>query len=261
MERHVVLSGLQRLGLGLEHVGRHLSTVGAAALPLDDFRRQIADYWATFADDDASVDHGWFGWETSFYSRHVQRGDRLLVVGCGTCRDVIPFLRQGHEVTGIDISRHALARGRDALAARDLAARLEVCDLPALPLEPVYDLVVFSYGCYSYIPTGAARRAQLAAARARLAPKGRVLISHFDVAAQPRPRNRLAKVASRLSGSDWQPEAGDRFLRRDNGVLFEHMYARGELRAEAELMGLEVFEAETLDGIRLSALRRRRASA
>ena len=91
-----------------------------------------------------------------------------LYVGCGSGRNLLPLLDAGLDLTGLDISRQAIAR----LRARrpDRAGRLITGHLGVLPPEARYDLVVgiqvFQHG------SRARAQQQLAAAAGRVRPGG-----------------------------------------------------------------------------------------
>lgn len=99
----------------------------------------------------------------------AQRGLRHgLYVGCGSGRNLLPLLDAGLDLTGLDLSRRAIAQ----LRARrpDRAGRLISGDLGTLPPAARYDLVVgiqvFQHG------TRAQAHRHLAAAAARVRPGG-----------------------------------------------------------------------------------------
>ena len=99
----------------------------------------------------------------------AQRGLRHgLYVGCGSGRNLLPLLNAGLDLTGLDISRQAIAQ----LRARrpDRAGHMITGDLGSLPRAARYDLVVgiqvFQHG------TRAQARRHLAAAAARVRPGG-----------------------------------------------------------------------------------------
>jgi SAM-dependent methyltransferase len=66
------------------------------------------------------------------------RGRRLLDVACGTGKSFLPFLDRGYEVTACDISSGMV---QAAAAKAGERARLEVCDMRALPRFGAFDLV------------------------------------------------------------------------------------------------------------------------
>jgi SAM-dependent methyltransferase len=98
-----------------------------------------------------------------------QRGLRHgLYIGCGNGRNLLPLLDAGFDLTGLDISRQAIAQLRRRRP--DRAGRLITGDLSALPRSARYDLVVgiqvFQHG------TRAQARQHLAAAAALVRPGG-----------------------------------------------------------------------------------------
>lgn len=91
-----------------------------------------------------------------------------LYVGCGSGRNLLPLLDAGLDLTGLDISRQAIAHLRARRPGR--AGQLITGDLGALPPAARYDLVVgiqvFQHG------TRAQAHQHLAAAAARIKPGG-----------------------------------------------------------------------------------------
>ena len=99
----------------------------------------------------------------------AQRGLRHgLYVGCGSGRNLVPLLDAGLDLTGLDISRRAIAQLRGGRP--DRAGQLICGDLGALPPATRYDLVVgiqvFQHG------TRAQACRHLAAAAGRVRPGG-----------------------------------------------------------------------------------------
>lgn len=219
--------------------------LAAGLLRLDALGRHMAENWrhfgATQAGPDVAV--GLFDWERQFYGPFLAAGDRVLVVGCGSGRDLIPLLEQGCRAEGLEPVAACADLARARVAARGLSAPVYTADIAAATLSGRYDVVIFSWLCYSYIPQRARRVAVLRTVRAHLAAGGRVLISY--VLARPAPRRltwRLARLASQLSRADWRPEYGDVFIARpDTGCIhFEHQFAPAEIEAEAQAAGLAV---------------------
>jgi SAM-dependent methyltransferase len=98
-----------------------------------------------------------------------QRGLRHgLYIGCGNGRNLLPLLDAGLDLTGLDISRQAIAQLRRRRP--DRAGRLIAGDLSALPRSARYDLIigiqVFQHGIR------AQARQHLAAAAALVRPGG-----------------------------------------------------------------------------------------
>lgn len=112
-----------------------------------------------------------------------------LDVATGTGRNALHLAEAGFDVTAVDISEVALARGRDEASRRGLDVRWVAADLDDDPLpDDAYDLItVMRYRNRSLWP-------RLAAA---LAPNGWILVEHHlrtdrpDVAGPSSPEFRL----------------------------------------------------------------------
>jgi SAM-dependent methyltransferase len=76
------------------------------------------------------------------------RGQRLLDVACGTGKSFMPFLERGYEVTACDISPAMVALAAAKAGGR---ARLEVCDMRALPRFGAFDLVCCLDDAINYV--------------------------------------------------------------------------------------------------------------
>jgi SAM-dependent methyltransferase len=201
---------------------------------------------------DADVEGGLFGWEQRFYGRFLGVQERVLVVGCGTGRDLLPLLEQGHRAEGLEPVAACADVARARLARRGLSAPVHTADVATAVLAGRYDVVIFSWLCYSYIPTRARRLAVLRKVRDHLAADGRVLISYARSESGPRRLTwRLALLASRLSRSDWRPEYGDVFVVWPDTrcIHLEHLFRPAEIEAEAREAGFAVaFHDQGSDG-------------
>ena len=226
--------------------GVTVSTFAAAGLlRFETLGRHMEANWHHFGATQAEPDvaAGLFHWEKQFYAPFLGARRRVLVVGCGSGRDLIPLLEQGCRAEGLEPVAACADMARARVAAHGLAAPVYTADIATAALKGQYDVVIFSWLCYSYIPQRARRVAVLRKVGEHLAPQGRVLISY--VLAHPPPRRapwRLARLAAQLSRTDWRPEYGDVFIARpDTGrIHFEHQFAAAEIEAEARAAGLDV---------------------
>jgi SAM-dependent methyltransferase len=221
-----------------------LSSLAAGTLTRADLDAAIARLWDELGQDDEG-EAGLLAWESAFYLSHLQAGERVLLVGCGTGRDLVALLRRGHAVEGLDLAPRAVDAGRRRLARLGLRAPLHVGSIEHAALESRFDAVVFSWLCYGYVPEARSRVAALRNARRHLAKGGRVLISY--VPRDPRAGRaaaRLARLAARLGRSGWSPEHGDLLLlsRRGGGlaVHYEHHFSAEEIEREAREADLAV---------------------
>jgi len=78
------------------------------------------------------------------------RGRRLLEVGCGIGTDLVRFARGGAQVTGVDLSRTAIALARRNLELAGLSGRLQVANGERLPFENQSFDLVYAHGVLQY---------------------------------------------------------------------------------------------------------------
>lgn len=252
--RRLLVGSLLGLASTLERSVTVITYVAAGLLRFDALGRHMGENWRHFGVTQAEPDvaDGLFNWERSFYGRFMTPGERVLIVGCGGGRDLLPLLEQGYRAEGLEPVAVCAAMARERVAGRGLTATVYTADIATAVLSGRYDVVIFSWLCYSYIPLRARRVAVLHKTRDHLADGGRVLIPY--VLAPPAPRRlpwRLARLASRLSRADWRPEYGDVFIPRlETGTIhYEHQFQPAEIEAEAHAAGLSVaFHEHTSDG-------------
>ena len=223
-----LLGGLAR---PLQAGATGLSSLAAGLLTRADLEAAIARLWDDLGDQDSGDAPGWHEWESAFYRPQLEPGARVLLVGCGSGRDLVPLLQAGHAAEGV--APRAIEACRRRLARMGLEAPLHVGSIENVRFASRFDLAIFSWLCYGYIPESRARVKALANLRTHLAEAGRVLISY--VRRQPPP-----------SRSGWTPEYGDLLLvtreRAGVAVHIEHHFAPEEIEAEARAAGLTVAE-------------------
>lgn len=82
-----------------------------------------------------------------FVKSHLQRGTHLLDLGCGTGSVLIPLLKAGYQVDGLDGSEEMLMVLQDKLLDDNRSTNLYCDDMRNIRLEEYYD------GIYSFIDT------------------------------------------------------------------------------------------------------------
>jgi SAM-dependent methyltransferase len=212
----------------------------AAALPFETFRDAVSREWDSYRRDDGVGSGGLYAWELDIYERFVSPADRILLVGSGTGRDLIALIGRGHEVVALEPSGAAMALARQHLQRLGLTAvcvegRMEDAGVPG-----TFDVIVFSFNCYTFIPGARHRIAALQRARDLLRPGGRIVVTYFEVPAQARQLAvGVGRLVARLTRSGWRLETGD-VLRLGPGLSlqYEHTFTASEIVAEADAAGL-----------------------
>lgn len=244
--RAVLRAGCFACGHFLDRAATVALYAAAGTARLEDLHRDIQREWqdAAALELDLWVQTGLMGWEQDFYPRFLRLGDRILVVGCGSGRDLVALLNLGYRAEGLDVGPECIARARQVLDQRGLVAPLYTDAIETVELAGSFDVFIFSWFCYSYIPQSERRIRMLQRVKDHLNPGGRILISYQFVPIPPHHLPiRLAQCVARLTGSDWRPEYGDMLQpswRERRFAHYEHFFQQGELEAEAQAAGLRV---------------------
>ena len=104
----------------------------------------------------------------------------LLELGCGTGRVLLPLVRAGHTVTGLDLAASMLARCRTNLQAeppevRDRVTLLEA-DMTSFELDRRFAQIYCAFGTFHHLRTVEQQLACLAQCRRHLLPRGTLIL-------------------------------------------------------------------------------------
>jgi SAM-dependent methyltransferase len=119
--------------------------------------------------------------DVSFYVELArQAGGRVLEVGCGTGRLLLPLAAAGHRVIGVDVSAHmlAVARGKLSTAGDEVAARVRLvqADMRDLRLDGEADLAVLPVKTFAYLVERADQLRALTSTASSLRPGGLLVL-------------------------------------------------------------------------------------
>ncbi|HSO01926.1 MAG TPA: methyltransferase domain-containing protein [Gaiellaceae bacterium] len=194
----------------------------------------VARWWAEFNRE---------GPEVEYFRPFVAAGQPALDAGCGTGRLLLPWLRDGLDVDGCDVSPDMLAECRRLAAAEGLEPTLYAQALHELALPRRYRSIV----CCGTFGLGSTRAQDEEALRRlydHLEPGGLLVLdidANGDVlAAEPHP-GQLEPPAERLRAADGSEYslrgrviAVDRAERRVTRAIQAWQWRDGELVAEEE---------------------------
>ena len=226
-----------------DRVARTMVYLAAGTRRLEEMQADKQSGWDAFYRTYPSHRSQLLPWEEEFVDRFVQPRNQVLLIGCGSGRDLLPLLERRCEVTGIDSSREGLAIAERLLHTRGLCATLIHGFFENLAVTQTFDVVIFSYYCYGEIPMASSRVAALRKAAALLKPGGHVVVSHATGIGRSRTiLVRLGQIAGSLARSDWRLEPGD-FVsdsrQRSPSFSFTHEFIEGELEREAAAANLQ----------------------
>lgn len=240
--RRVVASVLFHAGRTADRLARLSCYLAIGTFRLADMRESIRQSWEDFHGAESPQAVRLLPWEDVLVERFMPPGSHVLVIGCGSGRDLAALAERGCQVTGVEPSDSAIGQAQRMLRERNVPATLVPGFFEDVPVPGAFDAVIFSYYCYAFIPVSRRRIDALRKAAALLKPGGHVLVSHASGIVRPRAALiRIARMVGALSGSDWRLEAGDvvwENRRSRPSYSYTHAFAAGELEREAAAAGL-----------------------
>jgi SAM-dependent methyltransferase len=217
--------------------------MAAGLLRRDELQSASVEQYRVFNLSVAEVDAGLTPAEQDFYSRFLRQGDRVLLVGSGTGRDLIALRVLGYDVSGLEPEPALVEIAAQHLTRRGLSAQMQTGLVHRADLDGPYDCVIFSNGCYSLVQGTATRIAMLARIAQYLSPRGRVIVSYHPGKPQSSFGHLLSRMAARVARADWTPERGDTFARdvyTPGLIRFHHAFAPSEFARECAAAGLRL---------------------
>jgi SAM-dependent methyltransferase len=224
--------------------------LGAGMLTLRQLRAASIVRWEAYGTAESNAAAGLEDWESRVYRDVLHPSYRVLLVGCGTGRDLIELVRLGCEVVGLEQSPMLAGRAREHLDRLGLAGTVVAEPVESYVTSATYDAGVFSLYMYSYIIGTESRIAVLTRARASLSPHGRIILSYATIQPQSPVWISLARVSSVCSGSDWWPHRGDRLhgpASQPEVLNLEHQFSPDEIARECDAAGLRVIRDEAIN--------------
>lgn len=196
--------------------------------------------WHAAAPEPGEIAGGLLPWERAMAAHAVRPGDRILVVGSGTGRELLALAEAGHDVMGVEPSEPATRIAIAMLQQRGRSVPVQQGFFEDLPLAERFHVVLFSHRCYGLIQGSAARVAALRKAAHALEPGGRIVVSYAAATSRELAPHVPRLIAALMrSGVSW--EQGDRVYRvakRPARFAVEHAFAPGALEREAAAAAL-----------------------
>lgn len=170
-------------------------------------------------------------WDQTFYERRLRiNGGRALEVACGSGRLLLPLLRDGLQVEGLDTSRDMLERLRTRARAMNVSPVLYEAPMQAFDLPGRFRTVFVPATTFGILVDDDEVRAALACFLRALEPGGEVLIPVSEASAASEPvADWRERRNIRLPDDDVHVVVFERIAYEDGGRL-----QRWHLRYEVE---------------------------
>jgi SAM-dependent methyltransferase len=109
-------------------------------------------------------------------------GSPILELGCGTGRVLLPLVREGYQVTGVEVSSAMLAVARGKVDAEALADRATLVqqDMRHLALDDRFNLAFAAINSFLHLSTTDEQLATLGRIRLHLNPGGLLVLDLFN---------------------------------------------------------------------------------
>lgn len=115
--------------------------------------------------------------DKEFYLRESK--GKILELGCGTGRLLIPLLKNGKKVAGLDLSKRMLEILRKKAKEQNLAPKLYLGNMINFKIKEKFDTILVPYRAFLHIENQEDQIKTLKNIRAHLKPKGRVILNFF----------------------------------------------------------------------------------
>ncbi len=201
----------------------------------------VARWWAYFREGGPEVD---------YVRRFVEEGQPALDVACGAGRLLVPYVREGLDVDGVDVSPDMLAFCAEAAAAVGAAPHLACQPMHTLDLPRRYR-TVYVCGGLGLGSTRAQDQAALRRLHEHLEPGGRLVLDnevpYSDATVWSRWAERRSEALPEAEGAPGERRLGpdgceyaltarmlglDPLLQQETWEVHAHQWRDGELVAE-----------------------------
>ncbi len=188
--------------------------------------------------------------DLEYVRRHCPTPGRLIDLGCGTGRLLLPFARQGYRVLGVDLSAEMLKVAAEKARAASVAVDLLHANLTALEAIPdaSFDYAVCLFSTLGMVLGADQRRAVVAHAYRLLRPGGRFILHVHN-----RWFNFWDPTGRKWLIRDWlrswrEGESGDRVMPTHQGIagLTLHLFTRREVIRLLKDAGFRIVEARPI---------------
>lgn len=189
--------------------------------------------------------------DRAFVERHCPAPGRLIDLGCGTGRLLIPLAQRGFWVLGVDLSMEMLRMARGKAEAAGVSVHLLQANLVELGCldEASFDYAACLFSTLGMIQGQASRRRMVAQVQRLLRPGGTVIL-HVHNRWFPIwiPQGRRWLVGNAWESLRGRERAGDKHMPPHQGLaeLTMHLFTRREILRLVREVGFEVVEVMPL---------------
>lgn len=147
--------------------------------------------------------------DTDFYKRYIKsHGQPALEIGCGDGRLLVPFVSEGLDVEGLDLSPYMLEQCQKRAASKGLSVTLHHQAMEEINLKRKYATIFIPYGSFMLVNQQEKAQTALRKFNEHLLPKGNLIVPLFNptlsdihVSAPEQGKWRLRREGARADGA------------------------------------------------------------
>jgi SAM-dependent methyltransferase len=186
-----------------------------------------------------------------FAAEHFLKPGRLLDLGCGTGRLLLPFATRGFHTLGVDLSAEMLRVALTKASAAGLAVDLVQANLVQLEMlrDESFDYAACLFSTLGMVMGAAERQQVLAHAYRLLRPGGKLILHvHNRWFALWDPPGRLWLLKDLWRSLRGNADGGDRVMPTHQGIagLALHHFTRGEIEKHLVEAGFRLSEVRPI---------------
>ena len=117
--------------------------------------------------------------ELEFYRKLAKGKKKILEIACGTGRILLPIMKDGVDISGIDLSPKMLQILRKKAKAEGLAPKVHLADMRNFRLKEKFDLIIIPYNGFLHAETSEDQIATLKCIRRHLREGGTLGLNIF----------------------------------------------------------------------------------
>jgi len=118
--------------------------------------------------------------DLKFYLSEIKKAESTLEIGCGTGRIMLPALKRGYKIEGLDGSKSMLKKIKEKAQEQKLEAKTYFADMKDFKLNKKYDLIIVPFRAFLHLLNIANQKKALLNFHKHLKKNGRLILNFFN---------------------------------------------------------------------------------